>query len=71
MVKVDNLSKKRGEKFKEAREELSLTQEQVAKEAKIHVNHYAKIERGEVSPTYNTLQKLIKALKANPADFLG
>ena len=40
-----------GKNIKEIREKKKLTQEEVAKEAGILGNYYAKIERGEISTT--------------------
>lgn len=52
-------------KLKKAREELGLTQAQVAEKVGIYVNHYARIERGEVNPSYDTLKAILKVLKIN------
>lgn len=48
--------------FKEAREKQGLSQEEVAKKAKIHSNYYARIERGEVVARGNILDSIAKAL---------
>ncbi len=50
-------------KLKAAREQLNLTQEEVAQKAKISVNYYARIERGELMPAFKKLQDLQKILK--------
>lgn len=55
-------SKELGEKIKKAREKLNLSQAEAAKKAGLHVNHFAKLERGEHFPTYQTIEKLNKAL---------
>lgn len=52
-----------GKKLKHYREVAKLTQAQVAELAGIHVNYYARIERGEENPTYEILLKIKKALK--------
>ncbi|MCL4353457.1 helix-turn-helix domain-containing protein [Patescibacteria group bacterium] len=59
-----------GIKLKKAREQLGLTQEQVAKLAGIKGkgNYYAKIERGEINLTINKLSKLIKVLKIDASE---
>ncbi len=49
-------------KLREAREKMNLTQEEVAKKAKISVNYYARIERGEEMPAFKRLQALQKVL---------
>ncbi len=51
-----------GERLRKAREKLGLTQSEVAEKAKMTVNYYAMIERGEVNPSYRKLQSLAKAL---------
>jgi len=51
-----------GTKFKKVREEENFTQAQVAKKAQIHVNYYARIERGEVVPRWDIVSKVAKAL---------
>lgn len=48
--------------FKEAREKQGLTQEDVAKKAKVHVNYYARIERGEPNARGDVLNRIAKAL---------
>lgn len=52
-----------GERVREAREKLELTQEQVAKKAKMTVNYYAMIERGEVNPSFEKIKSIAKVLK--------
>ena len=51
-----------GKIFKEAREKAELTQAEVAKKAGIHVNYYARIERGEPEFRAAVLNKIAKAL---------
>lgn len=50
-------------KFKKARKEVDLTQLEVAEKANVSVNYYARIERGEVSPSLETLKDIMKILK--------
>ena len=50
-------------KLREARERMNLTQEEVAQKAKISVNYYARIERGELMPGFEKLRDLQKVLK--------
>ena len=54
--------KKFGKNIRIARSKTKLTQQQVADKAGIHVNYYARIERGEENPSYEALEKIIKAL---------
>ena len=58
-------SKAFGKKLKNARTKLDLTQEEVAQKAGMHVNSYAKLERGEVGASIETMEKLNKILKLN------
>ena len=51
-----------GKIFKEAREKAGLTQAEVAKKAGIHVNYYARVERGEPEFRALMLNKIVKAL---------
>ena len=51
--------------FKTAREKARLTQFQVAEKAGIHVNYYARVERGEVTPRVDIVENIAKALKIN------
>lgn len=56
--------------IKKARLSKNLTQLEVASKADISVNHYAKIERGEVQPTILTLEGILKAIGASSRDIL-
>jgi len=47
-----------GENLQEQRQKAALTQAQLAEKADLSVNHYAKIERGEVVPGLDTLPVL-------------
>ncbi len=51
-----------GKLFRETREKAGLTQSEVAKKAGIHVNYYARIERGEPEFRAVVLNKVAKAL---------
>lgn len=59
-----------GQNLKVVRKELSLTQQEVALRAKLHTNYYARIERGEENPSFETIEKIVKALKTTSADVL-
>lgn len=51
--------------LKEAREKKGLTQDEVAKKAKVHVNYYARIERDGPEgpmPRSDVLNRIAKAL---------
>lgn len=51
-----------GKNLRKARISANLTQKQVAQKAGLHVNFYARVERGEENPSYASLEKVIKAL---------
>lgn len=57
-------------KLKQTRQKQGLTQYDVAKKADLSTNYYARIERAEVSPSVETLEKLVKALKIKSSDIL-
>lgn len=62
--------KKLADKIKSIREKKELTQADVASKASLHVNYYARLERGEVNPSYETLRKLSVALKVKSSEIL-
>lgn len=66
----DKTQKEIGEKLKEAREKKGLTQAEVATEARININYYAMIERGEVNPSLEKIRRIIKVLKVKSSDIL-
>jgi len=57
------MSKSTGRIFKQSRLKKHLTQVEVAEKAGIHVNTYARIERGDQKPTFSTIKKLAKLLE--------
>lgn len=59
-----------GRNLKKARKEKRLTQVQVAEKVEIHPNYYAKIERGEIQPALDTLEKIFKVLGVKSSDIL-
>ena len=59
----DNKREELGLKLRAIREKAHLTQQEVADAAGVHVNYYARIERGEENPTYERLLDIKKALK--------
>ena len=58
-----------GNKIRNAREKAGLKQTEVAKSASINITYYAQIERGEVNPSYEKLQAIMKVLKIKSLDF--
>lgn len=59
-----------GRNLKKARKQKELTQVQVAEKVDIHPNYYAKIERGEIQPALDTLEKIFKVLGVKSSDIL-
>lgn len=59
-----------GKALHAARAKKGSTQAEVAKRAGTTVNHYAKIERGEVTPSLKMLEKIVKALSIKSSDVL-
>lgn len=51
-----------GLKLKAARVRKNLTQAEVAEKAGLNTNYYACIERGEVNPSMEKLQSILKVL---------
>lgn len=64
----DNTNKIIAQKLKQARLKNGHSQAQLAKNADMNSNYYAKIERGEIKPSVNTLEKIIKALGVKSSD---
>ena len=56
-------TKEISKRFKKTRKNSGLTQLEVAEKANVSVNYYARIERGEVSPSLETLKDIMKILK--------
>ncbi len=59
-----------GRKLREARENKSLLQEDVAKAAAISSSYYARIERGEENPSTTVIENICKALNIKSSDIL-
>jgi transcriptional regulator with XRE-family HTH domain len=59
-----------GEKLRKIRTAANLTQLDVANKSGMHVNYYARIERGEENPSFEKLQSIMKILKIKSLDLL-
>jgi XRE family transcriptional regulator, regulator of sulfur utilization len=66
----EKMRKELGEKLRAIREAARLTQQEVADVAGMHVNYYARIERGGENPTYDKLQGIKRALSIKSLDLL-
>lgn len=62
---------KMGANIKNARLKANLTQIEVAHRADISVNHYARIERGEINLLLATLEAILKVLNARSSTILS
>jgi len=54
-----------GKIFKEARKKKGLTQTELADKSGVHVNTYARVERGDQEPTFSTVKRVAKVLGLN------
>jgi transcriptional regulator with XRE-family HTH domain len=54
--------------LKKARSAKGWTQVELAKKADINSNYYAKIERGDINPSYETFEKIFRALGVKSKD---
>ena len=59
-----------GANVKRLREQLGLSQEQLAFDAEMHRTYISGIERGVRNPTVTVLERLAMALKTKSADLL-
>jgi transcriptional regulator with XRE-family HTH domain len=62
-VKNKKLIKAVGERIRQLRLELDISQEELANEAEIPLSQVGRIERGETNPTISTLYVISEALK--------
>ena len=60
-----------GKRIKTIREDSNLTQAEVAKKAKLNVNYFAVIERGEVTTSSEKLKKISDALGVDISKITG
>jgi transcriptional regulator with XRE-family HTH domain len=67
---TEKSGKELGRRIKEYRLGRGLTQAGLAQKAGINDNYYARVERAEVSPTVEKLEKIVKALQVKSSDIL-
>jgi len=67
-TKPDKARKELGNKLKQARKKANLTQAEAAQAADVNTNYYARIERGEENPSFEKLNRIMKALKIKSLD---
>ncbi len=66
----EKMRKELGEKLRKVRESINLTQADVAGRAGMHINYYARIERGKENPSFDKLQSIKKVLNIKSLDLL-
>lgn len=66
--KTDSTRKELGNTLKQARIKAKLTQAQAAVTAEVNTNYYARIERGEENPSFEKLNRIMKALGIKTLD---
>ncbi|MCC7408330.1 MAG: helix-turn-helix transcriptional regulator [Phycisphaeraceae bacterium] len=59
-----------GDRVRQVREGLGLSQEALANQAKLHRTHISLIERGQRNVRLETIERLAKALRVQPGDLM-
>jgi len=59
---TEKASRQLAKKIKQVRLDKNLSQEEVASKAGISTNYYARVERGEASPSIDVAEQITKAL---------
>ena len=62
--------KKFGQRVREERKKLNLSQEKLAEKAKVHRTYVGMIERAEKNITLLNIEKIAKALKISPDELI-
>lgn len=57
-----SINQRFGKAIRRRRRELDLSQEELAERADLHRTYISNIERGELNPSLETMEKLVKAL---------
>lgn len=65
---TDKTSKQIASNIRQFRLQKGLTQVELAAKAGINSNYYAKVERNDLKPSVETLEKIIKALGVKSSD---
>ena len=65
-----SVTKRVGQNLRRAREELGISQEDLADRAGLHRTYVSGVERGVRNPTVTVLEKLAKALKVKSSSLL-
>ena len=59
-----------GQRVREARIALGMSQEEIAGLADMHVTNYGRVERGEANSELHTIVRIATALDTDPGEFL-
>lgn len=70
-IKITELNRKIGIRIKVARFDKKISQEKLAEIANLNKNTIGSIERGEISPTIDTLYKIAQALEIELHDLVN
>lgn len=68
---MDDLRPAFGQRLRELRRQLKLSQEEVAHRARVHVTYLSDLERGMQTPTLDVVNRLAKALKVTLAELFA
>lgn len=68
LTSVSTLRKQFGARLREVRQQQRLTQEQLAEKASLSLNFLNLIERGQRGPSFDSLERLARALKRPVAE---
>jgi transcriptional regulator with XRE-family HTH domain len=69
MGKITKNQVKFGHRIQKRRQELGITQEELADRLDLSRTHMGHIEQGRRSPSLEVLNKIAKALRTSPKDF--
>ena len=70
MVNESTTAVKIGENIQQIRQRLNITQSEVARRAGLSTNYYARIERGDGTPSIDALEDIVHALNVKSSDIL-
>ncbi len=70
MLGKDKLSQKVGDKIRQARENIGISQEELSDRAGFYRTYVGHIEVGRYTPSVYTIYKIAKALKVPSSDLL-
>jgi len=66
-----NLQKLFGKHLREARKARGLTQSELAERVERSLDMIGRLERGEIAPSFETIERLTFTLKVQPAELFG